>query len=716
MKKIIDIDNEITTRLTRFSKEADFSVLLDAIEYALAKKRYTCDRFESAWDSFRDSNNLAELLEKFAPLLAKIESYAEKKDTASAKLPTDAEDNKVSELLEAVAKWDEHEDTLEKRFGWFTPTWALGDLLNSVYPEEINPVRVVKKHTDMLFPLSNYDYSKFTDDYTYNPVYKLPCGTSLHIFLKKLANDLIQGSAILEKYKQAAKNLVNSIFNSLTPELTTEKEVEEHFVAGLLLPRDIFFSWLYGASGLKTEREDFCCSPEMLPYTLKFFFSYFSIGQGNPPFIANNEIGYGSCLLPKELIKKLASEKVISYQTMGDLFDAVVTTYNGIEFDEELTVLMSKVLANFNNFRLTYLCGMSPINQYSSRHILEQINGSIPIEEVNLTIALSEGLYDLDSDINLFPDRGCAPPDTTKYWFDAYEKKKKVYFNLYRKAKNEGLPEFANALLSLYLMGRSIFCQCRMGNMVELKVLLDEATSIPGSMIVEHTIQTIISYIDEYFPLDPVAKMSGIALQNFIPKMASLYPLPTKKEDSQGEIGLAKKNEVKLIDELGEVCWNKLSEDSKKYLVGAQVQFERNAADLCFGIKDLSSFVLPYFKTIEKELIDRLEEFHKSQEYSDYCITVKRPKPFKPDLGWALNVLKDHKRFPEECRQKLYQAKLNTYETEKLVWVLKGLKDKDRNLSAHKDPYPMIKYSELMQSLFDDKILVKFISTLERVD
>lgn len=719
MKKIININNEIEQHLKKFTDHGDFSELIRAIEYSLERKSFAAKNFFDAWDSFCAGNELDDLLEQYAQLLAKIKVIRGKADVE--KLPTNPKGPKIlfldkEELVEDLRQYGEEQSDLSQRYAssysWFKASWDLAEIMEEVYLDELNPGKVIAKYIKSIFyDVTGNDSFAFLSDYNYKPELSVLYGSELHLFIEKVGCQLIGTIHMPEEYRQAAKDIISSI---LDPDFKEKKadalDIDRMLIVALLMPQDIFYAWLHGwwlNWGFDCRR-----SPELTLSNFTDFLKYYRIGPISQPLVYQ----YGNVDNFIDSVLKKSTDKRISYATFSALCLKAKDEIDGTQAEPEIKKMLKNIMSDYTTFRLNYLTGMSPIEAFEADTIAQCYHQSFDfnLKNIDFTIVLSLARYaDTYNFLTRYSD-WVEEEATFQEFQDEYHEKEELYFNLFHKAKLEGFPELANALLSLYLFGRLICCKGRMGNSKELQGILDDALSMPGRQIVHKTISFIVTQIENYFNADPLATLSLLVLRSYAQQETSLHLLPRKGKSAAPKKQSDDENKTRLIQELGEDEWRKLSNESQSFLLSAQILWHNSHMEFGFGLKDWSGLVGYYFKAIEKELCDRLKEFCSRPEYINFCREKGWREPEKKlTLGYVVKLLLDYQQCPENLQKYLYETKLTTYKNKNLLKELRTLTFEHRNLAAHAAPYNMTQYSKLLCKLFDEGMLKTLISTLQ---
>lgn len=290
---------------------------------------------------------------------------------------------------------------------------------------------------------------------------------------------------------------------------------------------------------------------------------------------------------------------------------------------------------------------------------------------------------------------------------DFYNSQREIYFILVQKSYSEGRYDLGTALLSLYLLYRSIFLSGDIGPTPDTVQIVSTALSNPGNKILKQTISIIVNTIDEHFAHDPVSMSSADVLRQHLPKSAKLYRIENYREKQVSGPDVI--TNFKCILDISR--WDKLSKSSQECLISAELQWRNNAIEFAFGIKDWSGLVITYFKAIERELVDRFKSFYTSTTYLRYLTSREMTCPQKATAGWLLKELRNYQSWPQELKDNLSTARINLHNNPRLVNNLYDLCQNYRNVAAHPDPLDMVKFTRFKKILFEDRVIHDFIDS-----
>jgi len=612
----------------------------------------------------------------------KIKQLIPKKASEAARCFGEAIDNRKKQ----------HHEAHGNKYSWFQSSWLLADYLAEEYPEELDPGRIIGQYLNLLFPEKELSFG--LENINEIPPKKILHGSLIHDIVTQMGFACIESADVSLRTKTALQVALTGFLNPRDEFLLPEGMFLVDIVdAAISAPEGFFSSWALG-SWLASIDEDFY-GPQVTKECLKKVLSRCTIVGANN---ISNSVKYE--YLDLNLIVALIYK---------------IYTENSVEYDDEINELITQFFDDYTKIRRQTFCGVSPINRYSIHDFFmfyfyfKPYNIQVSdLSVLDLSVLLSCGQFDF-KETYLLPES--KDPEHILIEFNEIQK---VYFLLFQKCTEEGLTELANALLSLYLFGRCIFCNGRFATGNDLEGVISKGLSLPGNRTLKHTLSLIVAESERSFSNDAMAMLSRRFLKQFIPQQAQLHVL-SGKEHEPSKRPAASEIEVQTVlsDDLGKDRWNKLSRESQEHLVSAEILWRKTYAEFGFGIKDCSGLITNYFKVIEKELVDRLSVFYHSSSYRIYVETVdKQALPKKPTSGWLLKVLTKFESLSPELQQMIDATSIKLQHEEKLISKLRSLIEKHRNRAAHDGTYDMVKITEFRKLFYQDRILHRFIDAI----
>ena len=147
-------------------------------------------------------------------------------------------------------------------------------------------------------------------------------------------------------------------------------------------------------------------------------------------------------------------------------------------------------------------------------------------------------------------------------------------------------------------------------------------------------------------------------LKQFLPQQVQLHVI-TGKSTEYNERSGSSAEDVKnfLRGELSENRWQKLSVESQKHLISAEILWLKSYREFGFGINDCSGLITNLCKVIEKELVDRLTVFYFSEPYRNYVKhAYKTEIKDEPTMGWLVKLLNDFDKLSPDLQQSIEDA------------------------------------------------------------
>lgn len=656
------------------------------------------------WGNEQWGKALSEILEKapepFLPFIS-FERFSEfltlfdVDDSCSANNVVEHKVQEIRPISEGVSPALEYCNALKRtmnnrrdihadKYAWFESSWLLLDYL-SEYPNELDPGRIIAEYLKLIFPEGELEVGlKILGEYKADKT--LRHNTDLYEIVVKIGAACIASSEYTEKEKACLQIALNLFLNpSRQLDLPDGITINDIIEATIKAPDGFFYSW---ARGWWLNDVNFS-----QPITTENMKKVLSLGT----IIGTCNQGWGATgHSKKELF------------TLNLLWDLVSKSNDNYRFttDTELQRELIDIFVKYTETRRRVFCGISPLDYTAVNQFFMFIDRYVDDHAsiMDLTFLLSRGEYDF-GEIYLLPEQ-----ETAEAIFEEFNEKQEMYVLLFNKCIEEGLPELANALLSLYLLARGIYCQCRFQIGKPLEEIISKGLSLPGNKTLRYTLETLVMESEKAFSSDPLAMFCRRFFKQFVPQQAQLHIIGNKVTE-QAKQPAALKNEIKekLIEHLETERWNKLSRNSQHYLLDAELLWCRNHDEFGYGIRDFSGMINGYCKVIEKELVDRLSDFFYSEEYKKFLQTIdKKNCPTKPTLGSLVQLLRHYIRFDSDLQTKLDSTSVMIQHNKELIGQLQKFIS-HRNTSSHSDAYDMVKFSEFKKLYFQDEMLIKFI-------
>lgn len=709
--KVVDIKRgrtQLEALLDKFRKTLQFEDFLAAVEYCLEKNIDDTAILEEEWETQQQSVLFDNGMECLSKLLAKIKIGYDL--IISNKPEMDSEQSeKISQSFRELFQTHAEEETQRKqisdKYSWFYPSFIINDSLQSVYPEELDPGQIIAKYLKQLFP-DNVEklVPNFTNYTKVQKIYSIKFESPLHSLIITISQ-----AAIYQIYSDN-ETLKLIVFGECREILDPENNEQRKFPSEtivikliifsmLAMPAELFYSW-YDAMISRLFCDD--TPDESKINFLMAALTTFSFGKHNLPLAANNINDDSSDFYyDLDFWRYVAAEKYLSY---GDMFWLLyINLEEADNKSDDSRAVVSKLIQSFTKLRRKYFTGMFPANWGNCSQCAGEIVGFIGHENSDFLVMLTEANY--DTILCLFP--GHVKPYQQRC--DDLDKAQKYYLTLFDKALEEGLPEFAVSLLSIYIFLRAISEQCHFGNLPDLMPAIDRAIALPGSKTLKHTLAFVVDSVDTYLSDDPIAACSAAYFRPYIPKQADLHVIEGagksafRLESSESDV------KTFLENELGRDRWHSLSENSRSCLVSAELQWRNNASVFGFAIKDWSDLITTYCKAIEGELVARLDDFFNCGEYEAYLSAKGLKRPAKATAGWLLKELKSYDAMPPSLQELLSNSRIRLAGNNDLINRLYDIVQNYRNISAHHDAVPMKRFAEFKEKMFQSGLLHKFI-------
>lgn len=658
------------------------SLFLTGLELLIDKKE-SWQQLNELWSDYSSRPSGPDSFQCYSSLIKKCSIRSQRESLASNVVPFVS--NKEKECSGIISGFINDFCGLEKelkkryseKYSWFRPTWEHGEILWATYPDEINPGIIIGEFLPLLFPEN-------LPSENYSAVHEVEVGSQLHELLVKSGYICIEWSEYPPETKKILKVALDNILFQQTLTDSSDLTFETLLETVLMAPADFFTAWAREWWLLYEDDKNF--APSISSSSLKILFSRAAI------WLAGSS-------------NRSRKKPLLSPTMLWDLFYKIRED-GSLEYDAELEILLAEFFSEYSRIRKTKYFGASLMSLAVSSDIACELESSgYNMELFDFTILLSSGdrCY---GDINFEQGEG-------KNAVVEFTKKEKVYITLFHQAVGEGLPELGNALLSLYLLARSLRCNGRFNFAGSLHSAIASGLCLPGAPILVSTLEALTKWSEEILADDAAAKLSGRFFKQFVPKKATLHLLHGEKDDTR-KIGSSEEQQAQLVyrTQLGEERWGKLSTSSKRYLVTAEILWKKSAPEFGFGIGDWSPLIINYCKVLEKELVDRLAPFFSSPEFKEnFFKRTNRQPDSKPTVGFLVRELQRYDEFSCELKMIIDATRTTLHSDKKLLSEIQKITDL-RNQSAHKDEFNMVKFAQFRQMYFDDKIIHRFIDAM----
>ena len=747
MSKIITHPVKKLDELTaQFHKSQDFNDLMVALEFAVEKEIDNCAQLLEAWKNNVNHLQTKNAFVRFSKLLPNIwvGYQGANPSTSVENLKIQAPDPGFLKQVERVRGQIIEADRLfGEKYSWFESSRAFGELLPTLFPEELDPGTVIGQYLKNLFPEGEwakeieqkgtqgafYGQSIYKtiwlDDSTYHLKGEVIVASSLHTLISLVGAWAIDQDNKENKYLKIALDCMLNPDNYDSLPFVENIQIEDLLVnMALFAPNDFIAAWF--ARYWLVPDEDFQSSPVMSQQSFLCLLLTFSFGENNhlPPITTNAQKVEENSEKSVELypsiakmfpihLKKELHRKYLSYETLSYICRKWVEKQFD-ELDSLNTSLIKNVIKNYTTDRRNKYCGISILDHCHATDIYSFLTYCCPgikFSDIDFTILLSYGMFDL-GDLYLF-DADHIDFEKGIIEQEELERKQECYLILFEKSIEEGLPELANALLSLFLVALTMFSRGTLFSLSKLSPVIQKGLNLPGSLILKHTLKIIIAFLED-LPVEhkkPGVNLTAMSLRSYFPGKREIHAISaTKKEPTQKNI---QDIENQLRELLGGDRWDKLSTESQNYLRDAELTWLSTAMYFGAGLKDWSGHISGFCKVLEKEIIDRLGTMFHSNIYKDYLSRNGKKRPRLPMPGPLLYQLNQYHQFPKDLQRLVQSSGLSIYNNKKLLREIQNLFSDYRNVASHKDPFTMKKYSDFREIYFEKKLLARFIDHLD---
>jgi hypothetical protein len=713
--KVVDINkgrNKLTQELDKFKESHKLDDFLCAVEYYLKNNVDDCSELEAEWEAQQQNISFENGMECFSKLLAKIKiEYLPIETTVveTADENTQHLGFNLRETLEGFTRVEEERKLYSDKYAWFEPAFIARQLLPEIYPADIDPGLIVGKYLHQLFP----DKSPLSEDTEAFCMpakeYSLSFTSLFYSFFNKIGCSIITKIFTDEHVRQLLFYCFKDIIDPKNHEKRTQSFSSQDVLQQVMFTtKEFFYTWYDNWLDRQYEYPDGIDEEALFSNSLSAL-KMLSFGKGNISIVgelakSNSNLSEDEKKSISKLLAIVASEKYVSFD---DLFSWINFNYVDAYYDDaDYNETVIHHLDRFTNYRRKYLAGMFPADSYMCARVASNIADFIGAERTDFLILLTDAHFEasilcMQADDDQTHQQRC----------DCFYKSQERYICLFNKSIEEGLPEFAVALLSFYMFFRVLIAKGRFGSLQNLIPSIERGLSLPGAKVLKHTLSFVVDSVDKYFNDDPVAACSANYFRPYIPKSAELHSIEGgskgffDRKQSEGSV------REFFEGEFGRERWAKLSENSRNCLISAELQWRNSAVEFGFGIKDWSGLITTYCKAIEGELVDRLNDFFVSVEYNVYLADKGLKRPAKPTAGWLLKELKSYDNMPQELQDILNNSKIRLAGENDLVNRLYDIVQNYRNISAHHDAVSMKRFAEFKEKLFQSGLLSKFIDS-----
>lgn len=714
--KVVDIKKgrtEFEKKLSRLRQSLEFKEFIALLAECLRDEQFDIAPLHAFWQENKDLLAATDYLLEALPIVSNIEIlYPSPRYIRDADLPTHASDSAIK-FCEAMEAGERLRDPFREKYSWFFPSHCIAPLLEESYPEELDPGRIIARHLQLFFP-EEYpeEYQMLIHGYPRTPAFKIAFSSPEWHLLIELAAWMAEKTVGNEQQRACSREC---LLDLLDPENRAGRSLSISVIEKLLqmykAPPELFHAWIW--SYFIASDEDGSLAPKLSTAEFKAALLTLSFGDGtsplalDPAFSRFNGVAAIKTLLSSN--KRLIEGKYLSWEAFYSLLYRAAE--DEVILDVECHQLLQALMCSFTKFRQTYLGGVSPLLQpYMFHNLNGFFSDAIGVDCADLLQLLADGDFD-GTFLNLINEKvDCSYTEQVEF----YNERQSLYLQLVTKANAVGLYELGTALLSIYLLHRMFFFKCRLNLSSDMLKALSKALESPGSRTLKLTLELAVASAEEYFSADPVASSSALVLRQFVPQGAQLKVFPGKIGQDGTATDGAKQVRDRLQGYLGAERWNKLSENSRNFLISAELQWCNNYREFCFGINDWSGLITTYCKAVEGELVDRLADFYACSEYEAYLMDKKGLKrPAKATAGWLLKELKSYESMPKQLQGRLNSAKIRIAGDTNLVNRLYEIFQKYRNISAHHDAVSSNLYSEFRGKLFEGGLLIRFIDAFD---
>lgn len=597
----------------------------------------------------------------------------------------------VVEHIQALGDWaqertEQHQQKHGNKYSWFQSSWLLADFLEEVFPEDINPGRIIADYLRLLLPEEHLTFGKEIVG-EFHPPHKIVHSSSLHRIVSEMGEACIEQAGFDGKVKASLQFALRTFLNpnerfELPKGITLDDVIRATVLAA---PEGFFLSWERGW-WLMERSEGYST-----PFTEESIKALLSHGTLKGAHQAGANLGGHK-------------RECITLTVLSDL--TLRIELESFELDQELTEMIEELFAVYTCIRRNIFSGVSPFAS-GTQGFYDFYVSSMPdpFQTMNFTFLLDHGKWEFG---HLYL---CPESEDPQAIQGEFNDKQCIYIRLFDACLEEGLPELGNAFLSLYLFARGIACQGRFPMGGKLDEAIKTGLSLPGARTLKHTIAAVVDETGRNFSSDVMASLSARYLKQYVPQKAQLYALDGSQEIRTRRASASEEEIMQFFAEkLGEHRWVKLCLESQEHMVSAEVSYRKTSAEFGFGIKDCSGFTIHYCKVLEKELADRLRPFYYSKSYLTFLTDQNTERPKNPTFGWLLTLLKLYSTFTPELQQLLDDSRLQIHHNSELLKDLQEILAL-RNKAAHQH-FDMIQHAQFKKILFQKEVLHRFIDAI----
>lgn len=584
---------------------------------------------------------------------------------------------------ELIDLWNQHiefRNKIEKnvdKYSWFENSLVIGDLLSSLYDDTDNPGIIIGRYINKLYNkniILEDNQFILSDKYFCNPGKKFEVieNSELHILLFKIGMFLIELQCKDNKYLKEAITCIffpkkyNKDFNTIN-----------NIILNLYrAPRGLILSWVYNFWIYNQFEENYNLVSNEIIISL---FKVFPIGYKN--FIDINF--YYQYYHHHDIVNnKLSLPFSFDYTFLRDVCRLIQNS--DFTINDELKIIFKNIFENFTLDRILLNNGISFLDEFNSQDLSKFYLNDLgfDLNTIDIVLFLSEGLMDCGY-LFLFLEKTDFI-NNKKFYYDS----NKNYVMLFNRFTEFGYDELANSLYSLYLLILTYITNGELISLSEIIPTIKKGLLIDGSSILKKTILIIDKLITDKLNKSNTNNNDILFLNKYTFSSITKSFENLLQSRSSDEAGV----ENKYINNIGIERWNKLYDDSRKYIIDSEFLWVNNSSFYGLGMYDCSGLISGYCKCVEKEIVDRYSSLYSDVDFLKYCANNSIKVDAKLTIGTVLYAIRRYNIMPENIKLIMDRIPFKLHRNQNLVKKISNLIHQ-RNQASHKEHFDMIQYA-----------------------
>jgi len=281
------------------------------------------------------------------------------------------------------------------------------------------------------------------------------------------------------------------------------------------------------------------------------------------------------------------------------------------------------------------------------------------------------------------------------------------YLSLAESVFNDGMSEFASAILGFFLYSQCLFARDGIHtDQAKLASLLRRGLNNPGRQLLETSLERAVGRLDV-----TSAPIEAKVLSSYIrprPSLVAFNPVQDKVTPTPPNKAIIKANLAAKYP----LVFDRFGKDSQELLIDAELIWSKMSGEFGSGVGDWGTLAVALTKPLEVELVTRLDMVYLSEEYRCFHKdSFHKDINSKVTFGGIVHMLKAHKMLPESIKAAIFNSGVKLPIDPNLLRSLDNIL-RFRNKGAHSDPFSGEDYHKLRKALFDENGLMLIAESL----